>query len=170
MRRPPLSAQEPLLIRIQAQDFDVATELKRLGNGGADVGAVVTFLGRVRGRAEGSNIQSMTLEYYPGMTEKALEKIVAEAHQRWNLLDALLLHRVGTLRPGDQIVLVAVAATHRGEAFAACEFIVDYVKTRAPFWKKEQTSKGARWVAARRSDREAAQRWGGKPPAKDGSA
>ena len=157
------------MIRIQEQDFDVATELERLRSKRVDVGAVVSFLGRVRGCDDDSDILSMTLEHYPGMTEKALEKIVAEAHQRWNLLDALLLHRVGTLRPGEHIVLVAVAAPHRGEAFAACEFIVDYVKTRAPFWKKEQTSTGTRWVVARPGDREAAQRWRATPPGKDRS-
>jgi molybdopterin synthase catalytic subunit len=123
------------------------------------VGAVASFIGLVRDVNEGSQVGGMTLEHYPGMTEKALDNIVAEAHDRWNIDDALVIHRVGTLEPGDQIVLVVVTSAHRGEAFQACEFLMDYLKTRAPFWKKERTPQGDRWVDARSSDDAAAERW-----------
>jgi molybdopterin synthase catalytic subunit len=123
------------------------------------VGAVASFIGVVRDLNEGDRVAEMTLEHYPGMTEKALEKMVAEARSRWDIYDALVIHRVGTLKPGEQIVLVVVTGGHRGEAFEACEFLMDYLKTRAPFWKKERTPAGARWVEARESDDTAADRW-----------
>jgi molybdopterin synthase catalytic subunit len=146
-------------VRIQREDFDVARELERLRGGDARVGAIVSFVGLVRDVNEASEVRTMTLEHYPGMTEKALAQIVEEASSRWDIIDALVIHRVGELRPGDQIVLAAVAGAHRGQAFAACEFIMDYLKTRAPFWKKEQTPAGERWVEARLSDDEKASRW-----------
>jgi molybdopterin synthase catalytic subunit len=146
-------------VRIQREDFDVARELERLRAGDARVGAIASFLGLVRDVNEASEVRAMTLEHYPGMTEKALAQIVEEARSRWNIIDALVIHRVGELKPGDQIVLAAVAGAHRSEAFAACEFIMDYLKTRAPFWKKEQTPTGERWVEARASDEEKASRW-----------
>ena len=146
-------------VRIQREDFDVARELERLRAGDARIGAIASFVGLVRDVNEASEVRTMTLEHYPGMTEKALAKIVEEARSRWDIVDALVIHRVGELKPGDQIVLAAVAGTHRGEAFAACEFIMDYLKTRAPFWKKEQTPEGERWVEARISDEEKASRW-----------
>jgi len=146
-------------VRVQCEDFDVAGELERLRAGDARIGAIASFVGLVRVVNEASEVRTMTLEHYPGMTEKALAKIVEEARSRWDIVDALVIHRVGELKPGDQIVLAAVAGTHRGEAFAACEFIMDYLKTRAPFWKKEQTPEGERWVEARISDEEKASRW-----------
>jgi molybdopterin synthase catalytic subunit len=127
--------------------------------GNPKVGAVASFIGVVRDLNEGDRVAEMTLEHYPGMTEKALEKMVAEARSRWEIYDALVIHRVGTLKPGDQIVLVVITGAHRGEAFQACEFLMDYLKTRAPFWKKERTPAGARWVEARESDDAAADRW-----------
>jgi molybdopterin synthase catalytic subunit len=127
--------------------------------GNPKIGAVASFIGVVRDLNEGADVAEMTLEHYPGMTEKALEKIVAEAKTRWDIYDALVVHRVGTLKPTDQIVLVVVASGHRGEAFQACEFLMDYLKTRAPFWKKEKTPEGGRWVDARKADDAAADRW-----------
>jgi len=124
-----------------------------------DTGAVVSFIGQVRDINDGSNVSALTLEHYPGMTEKALENIVAQAKQRWDIFDALVIHRVGSLQPTDQIVLVVVSGAHRGEAFSACEFIMDYLKTEAPFWKKENTSAGERWVDAKSSDDAARERW-----------
>lgn len=124
-----------------------------------DVGAVAAFIGQVRDLNEGSEVSGMTLEHYPGMTEKALEGIVERAKGRWDIFDALVIHRIGALKPLDQIVLVVVTGAHRGEAFAACEYIMDYLKTEAPFWKKEQTDAGERWVEARASDDDAKQRW-----------
>lgn len=150
-------------IRIQEADFDLGAELAALRAGDARVGALASFLGLVRDVNEGAGVSEMTLEHYPGMTEKSLEKIVADAKARWDIYDALVIHRVGRLLPCDQIVLVAVTSAHRGEAFAACEFIMDYLKTRAPFWKREATPEGARWVDARDSDDSAAARWEGKP-------
>jgi molybdopterin synthase catalytic subunit len=149
-------------VRVQREDFDVGAEVRRLTAGRTDIGAIVTFSGTVRGGSGADAITAMTLEHYPGMTEKELEKIVAEAKARWKVIDVLVVHRVGELRPADQIVLVVVTGAHRGEAFAACEFVMDYLKTRAPFWKKEQTPQGTRWVEARESDDQAAQRWKGK--------
>jgi molybdopterin synthase catalytic subunit len=146
-------------VRVQNEDFDVARELDRLRAGDARIGAIASFVGLVRDVNEATEVHTMTLEHYPGMTEKALAQIVDQARARWDIYDALIIHRVGQLKPGDQIVLAAVAGAHRGEAFAACEFIMDYLKTRAPFWKKEQTAAGERWVEARASDEEKASRW-----------
>ncbi len=146
-------------VRVQTEDFDLSAEVAALRAGRPNVGAVACFVGTVRDVNDGAGVASMTLEHYPGMTERALEAIVAQARGRWDLDDCLVVHRVGTLAPLDQIVLVAVSSAHRGEAFAACEFIMDYLKTQAPFWKKESTSQGARWVEARESDDEAAARW-----------
>ena len=148
-------------VRVQQDDFDVGRELEALTRGRADVGGLASFVGLVRDANDGQSIRGMTLEHYPGMTEKALEDICAQAHARWNLIDTLVIHRVGPLVPGDRIVLVGVASAHRGEAFAACEFIMDYLKTRAPFWKKEDTAAGQRWAEARASDDTAAERWKG---------
>ena len=148
-----------MTIRVQEADFDIGAELASLRAGDARVGALASFLGLVRDMNDGSSVSEMTLEHYPGMTEKALEEIVVEARGRWDIYDALVIHRVGPLKPCDQIVLVAVTSAHRGEAFAACEFIMDYLKTRAPFWKKEATPDGGRWVDARETDDSAAARW-----------
>jgi molybdopterin synthase catalytic subunit len=147
------------LIRVQENDFDVSAEIAALRKGDPRVGAVVTFLGTVRDLNDGNQVKEMTLEHYPGMTEKALEEIVSQAKSRWDIYQALVIHRVGPLLPEDQIVLVAVTSAHRGEAFAACEFIMDYLKTAAPFWKKEQTPEGGRWVDARVTDETAMARW-----------
>lgn len=146
-------------VRVQQEDFDLSAEVAALRAGQPGVGAVAAFVGLVRDMNEGSGVSEMALEHYPGMTEKALEAIVAEARARWDILGARIIHRVGTLQPCDQIVLVAVSSAHRGEAFAACEFIMDYLKTRAPFWKREVTPAGARWVDARETDDSAAARW-----------
>ena len=147
------------IVRVQEADFDVGRELEALTRGRIDVGAVASFVGLVRDVNDGHAISGMTLEHYPGMTEKALEDICREAHGRWKLIDTLVIHRVGPLAPGARIVLVGVSSGHRGEAFAACEFIMDYLKTRAPFWKREATPQGERWVEARASDDTAADRW-----------
>jgi molybdopterin synthase catalytic subunit len=146
-------------VRVQTQDFDAGAEIARMSRCRGDVGAVASFVGLVRDANDGMGVAGMTLEHYPGMTEKALEAIVEEARGRWELIDVLVVHRVGPLRPGDNIVLVVVASAHRGDAFAACEFVMDYLKTRAPFWKKEKTAGGERWVQARESDDAAAERW-----------
>jgi molybdopterin synthase catalytic subunit len=146
-------------VRVQTEDFDLSTEIARLRAGNSAVGAVVSFIGTVRDINDGSSVAAMELEHYPGMTEKALAAIVTEAQARWSIADALVIHRIGPLRPQDQIVLVAVAAAHRGVAFAACEFIMDYLKTEAPFWKKEHTPEGARWVDARSTDDAALDKW-----------
>ena len=147
------------MVRVQTIDFDVAQEIAALRAGDPRVGAVVTFIGTVRDVNDDAQVQQMTLEHYPGMTEKALDGIVVQARQRFDIYDALVIHRVGELRPTDQIVLVAVTGAHRGAAFDACRFIIDYLKTEAPFWKKEQTPEGARWVDARTADDEAVARW-----------
>lgn len=147
-------------VTVQEADFDAGAELERVGR--FDGGAVASFVGRVR--RGGEQVQAMTLEHYPAMTEKSLAEIVARARQRWPLLAVRVIHRVGRLLPGEQIVLVAVAADHRGEAFAACEFIMDWLKTQAPFWKKEDTPGGSRWVDARESDDAAVARWGRDEP------
>lgn len=147
------------VIRIQESDFDLTTEVMALRKGDSRVGAVVTFIGTVRDMNDGSQVKGMTLEHYPGMTEKALEEIITQAQNRWDIFRTLVIHRVGPLLPEDQIVLVAVTSAHRGEAFAACEFIMDYLKTAAPFWKKEDTSEGAKWVDARVTDDAAMARW-----------
>lgn len=146
-------------IRIQEKDFDISAEIAALRKGDARVGAVASFLGTVRDMNDGSQVKEMALEHYPGMTEKALEEIASQAKARWDIYDTLVIHRIGPLLPEDQIVLVAVTSAHRGEAFAACEFIMDYLKTAAPFWKKENTPEGARWVDARVSDDIALERW-----------
>jgi molybdopterin synthase catalytic subunit len=146
-------------VRIQTEDFDAGAEIAGLRQGNPAIGAIASFIGLVRDANEGERVSEMTLEHYPGMTEKALEKIVGDAKSRWDISDVMVVHRVGTLRPCDQIVLVIVAGAHRGEAFAACEFVMDYLKTKAPFWKKEQTPAGSRWVDARTSDDAAAERW-----------
>jgi molybdopterin synthase catalytic subunit len=146
-------------IRIQTADFDLSTEIAALRHANPTVGAVVSFVGTVRDLNDGASVAELELEHYPGMTEKALQQIVSEAGTRWDIVDALVIHRVGPLLPLDQIVLVAVAAAHRGTAFAACEYIMDYLKTEAPFWKKEQTPDGARWVDARESDQHARAKW-----------
>ena len=149
-------------IRIQEKDFDISAEIAALRKGDPRVGAVVTFLGTVRDMNDGSQVKGMTLEHYPGMTEKALQEILDQAKARWDIYQTLVIHRVGPLLPEDQIVLVAVTSAHRGEAFAACEFIMDYLKTAAPFWKKEDTPEGARWVDARVTDDAAMARWSKK--------
>ena len=146
-------------IRIQENDFDLSAEIATLRRGDPRVGAVVSFLGTVRDMNDGSQVKGMTLEHYPGMTEKALQEILDQAKARWDIYQTLVIHRVGPLLPEDQIVLVAVTSAHRGEAFAACEFIMDYLKTAAPFWKKEDTPEGARWVDARVTDETAMARW-----------
>ena len=146
-------------VRIQEQDFDLSTEIANLRSGNGSVGAVAIFVGTVRDLNDGTAVRQMTLEHYPGMTEAALQSIIDQAKGRWDLHRALIIHRVGPLQPLDQIVLVAVTSAHRGEAFAACEFIMDYLKTQAPFWKKEDTPNGVRWVDARVSDDEALARW-----------
>jgi molybdopterin synthase catalytic subunit len=146
-------------VRIQNEPFDIAAEQEDLCRGRSDVGALVTFVGLMRDMNAGDRVTRMTLEHYPGMTEKALTAIAEEATARWDLLGIRIIHRVGELLPQDPIVLVAVASSHRREAFRACEFLIDYLKTRAPFWKKELTGTGERWVEARASDDEAADRW-----------
>ena len=148
-------------ISVQTEDFDLGAECAALTRGREDIGAVASFVGRVRDANDGAGVAKMTLEHYPGMTEKALEEIVGQARGRWDVMDATVIHRVGELKPGDNIVLVVVASAHRGDAFAACEFIMDYLKTRAPFWKKEETPQGSRWVDARESDDAAAEKWKG---------
>ena len=153
-----------MAVRVQEQDFDAGAEMSRLRASRADVGAVASFVGVVRDSNDGASVGSMTLEHYPGMTEKSIQAIIDQAKERWKIFDALVIHRVGELKPRDQIVLVAVTGSHRGEAFAACEFIMDFLKTRAPFWKKEQTPQGARWVDARVSDDAAAARWSSTTP------
>jgi molybdopterin synthase catalytic subunit len=146
-------------VRIQTQDFDLSQEVKQLRAGDARVGAIATFVGTVRDRNDGSEVAAMTLEHYPGMTEKSLEEIIEKAKARWDIFDVLIIHRVGPLNIEDQIVLTAVTSAHRGEAFAACEYVMDYLKTLAPFWKKEDTPEGSRWVDARLSDDEALKKW-----------
>ena len=148
-----------MTVRVQTEDFDLSTEVAQLRRHSLKVGAVVTFIGTVRDLNEGEQVAEMELEHYPGMTEKALQDIVDQAKSRWEIFDALVIHRVGPMKPLEQIVLVAVTSAHRGEAFDACEFIIDYLKTQAPFWKKEQTPSGARWVDARVSDDEAMAKW-----------
>ena len=148
-----------MTVRVQTEDFDLGTEVARLRSTDPRIGAVVSFVGTVRDINDGAVVAEMELEHYPGMTEKALEDIVAQACARWDIYRALVIHRVGPLKPLDQIVLVAVCSAHRGTAFDACEFIIDYLKTQAPFWKKEQTPEGARWVDARVTDDDALQKW-----------
>ena len=146
-------------ILVQTETFDLGSEVAAISRGRTGIGAIASFVGLARDTNSGRNVQAMTLEHYPAMTEKALSAIMEEAKQRWSLLDITVIHRAGRMLPGDPIVLVIVASAHRGEAFAACEFLMDYLKTRAPFWKKEETPDGERWVDARASDDAAADRW-----------
>lgn len=152
----------PSRVSIQAADFDVTAEIDALRAGDKRVGAVCSFIGTVRDRTVGGpdNISSMELEHYPGMTEQSIEAMIDEAHLRFDIFGARVIHRVGLLQPPDQIVLVVVTSAHRGESFQACEFLMDYLKTQAPFWKKEQTPDGAQWVDARVSDDAALAKWG----------
>jgi molybdopterin synthase catalytic subunit len=146
-------------VSVRHADFDLGVEVARLRAGDARIGAVVSFVGTVRDMNDGDQVAELELEHYPGMTERALDDIVEQARARWPLYGALVIHRIGPMQPLDQIVLVAASAAHRGEAFAACEFIMDYLKTEAPFWKKEQTPAGARWVDARVTDDTARAKW-----------
>jgi len=147
-------------VTIQAQDFDVAAEIAALRRDDAGVGAVCSFIGTVRDRNDGSTVSAMELEHYPGMTEKAIEQMIDEAFRRFDIRAARVIHRVGPLQVHDQIVLVVVTSSHRAESFRACEFLMDYLKTQAPFWKKERTPEGERWVDARVADDAALARWG----------
>jgi molybdopterin synthase catalytic subunit len=151
-------------VRLQREDFDVGAEIARLSQGRTDVGAVASFTGICRGTDRADGIVAMTLEHYPGMAEAEIERHVAEAERRWPLLGVTVIHRYGRLVPGDNIVLVATASQHREAAFAAAEFLMDYLKTRAPFWKKEERAGGDGWVEARQSDTAAAARWSGRRP------
>jgi len=147
-------------VRVQTEDFDLCAEVAALRAGDPGVGAVAAFIGTVRDRNDGLGVSSMELEHYPGMTEKAIDAMIDAAMQRFDIRAARVIHRVGLLQPQDQIVMVAVSSAHRGQAFQACEFLMDYLKTQAPFWKKEHTPEGARWVDARSTDDAAARRWG----------
>ena len=146
-------------VLIQEDDFDLASELTALRSGNSKVGAMVSFVGLVRDFSHNETIESIYLEYYPGMTEKALNKIIVEAIERWSLINVRVIHRIGQLFANDQIVLVATTALHRGEAFAGCEFIIDYLKTAAPFWKKEQTREGSQWLETRETDVKRMEHW-----------
>ncbi|MBX9675358.1 MAG: molybdopterin synthase catalytic subunit MoaE [Methylotenera sp.] len=148
-----------MTVFVQIEDFDVGAQLNKLRLASPSIGALVSFVGQVRDINDGDSINTLTLEHYPGMTESALQDIESEAKSRWDILDSLIIHRVGTLKPLDQIVLVAVVSAHRGEAFKACEFIMDFLKTQAPFWKKEVTAQGERWVEAKLSDDLALKQW-----------
>jgi molybdopterin synthase catalytic subunit len=147
-------------VMIQSQDFDLGEEIAALRASDKRVGAVCSFIGTVRDRNDGLNVSELELEHYPGMTEKSIEGMIDEAHKRFDIYAARVIHRIGPLKPLDQIVMVAVTSAHRGESFQACEFLMDYLKTQAPFWKKEQTPEGARWVDARVSDEAALAKWG----------
>ena len=146
-------------IVVQREDFDCGAEIEGVAARNPKVGAVASFVGLVRDINDDAEVRTMTLEHYPGMTEREIGRIVEEARGRWDVIDCTVIHRVGELKPTDRIVLVVVASGHRGDAFSACEFIMDYLKTRAPFWKKEKTAEGGRWVEARVSDDQAAERW-----------
>jgi molybdopterin synthase catalytic subunit len=148
-----------MTVRIQTEDFDIGREVAVMRAGNPQIGAVASFVGVGRDVTDGNRVVEMTLEHYPGMTEKSIAATIDQAKARWRVFDALVVHRVGLLKPLDQIVLVVVTGAHRGDTFAACEFIMDYLKTRAPFWKKEQTQQGEQWVEARASDDLAAERW-----------
>lgn len=148
-----------MTVRVQTEDFDAGFEINQLRNARKDTGAIVSFIGQVRDLNDGDTVSQLTLEHYPGMTEKALASIIQQAKSRWDFFDALIIHRVGTLLPTEQIVLVAVSGAHRGEAFKACEFIMDFLKTEAPFWKKEVTQSGEHWLEAKQSDDAARERW-----------
>ena len=147
------------MIRVQSEDFDPGAEIDRLHRERTDIGAVVSFVGMVRGESHGEALTHMTLEHFPGMTERELERIANEARKRWTLNDVAIVHRIGDLAPGDRIVLVVTAAAHRQAAFEAAEFLMDYLKTKAPFWKRELRASGEHWVEARESDEKAAGRW-----------
>jgi molybdopterin synthase catalytic subunit len=151
-------------VSIQAEDFDLGAEVARLREGDAGVGAVASFVGTVRDRNDGLGVSTMELEHYPGMTERAIEAMVDQAFKRFEIRAARVIHRVGVLKPQDQIVLVVTTSSHRHAAFQACEFLMDYLKTQAPFWKKEHTPEGARWVDARVADDQALRRWGISAP------
>lgn len=148
-----------MTVRVQTADFDLGAEINQLRQTRKDIGAVVSFVGLVRDLNDGDTVSQLTLEHYPGMTEKSLAAIIEQAKARWRIIDALVVHRVGTLQPSDQIVLVIVTSAHRGDAFSACEFMMDYLKTEAPFWKKEANSTGEHWVEAKLSDDVARDRW-----------
>ena len=148
-----------MAVRVQTADFDVGHEIAQLRHDKPQVGAVAAFVGIVRDMNDGAAVADMVLEHYPGMTEKSIAEIIDQAKARWQIFDVLVVHRIGHLKPADQIVLVVVSSAHRGEAFAACEFVMDYLKMSAPFWKKEMTPQGARWVESRASDDVAAERW-----------
>ena len=154
------------MIKVQTEDFDIGVETARLTDGNNSVGGLACFVGLVRDIAGDDSIETMTLEHYPGMTERQLEKIEAEARERWNLLDTLIIHRYGTLAPGDRIVMVATTSEHRQDALDSCHFLIDWLKTKAPFWKLEATSHGKHWVEARAEDRISEERWviGGQNP------
>lgn len=147
------------MIRVQSEDFDPGAELDRLTSGKTAIGGVCSFIGLVRDFADGDDVTAMTLEHYPGMTERQLDAIAREARERWPLDATLIIHRVGRLEPGERIVMVATASAHREAAFEACHFLIDWLKTKAPFWKKEESSDGARWVEAKDSDDAAAEKW-----------
>ena len=147
------------MIKVQSEDFDIGAEINRMTKYNTAIGGLACFVGLVRDIAGDAKISSMTLEHYPGMTERQLEKLEAEARQRWSLLDVLIIHRYGKLLPGDRIVLVITASTHREASLQSCEFLIDWLKTKAPFWKLEDTQSGAKWVAAREEDNDAADRW-----------
>ena len=151
-----------MTVRVQREDFDIGAEIARIGKAGDDVGGIASFVGIVRGGEGKDAIGAMTLEHYPGMTEKELARIEAEALARWPISASLIVHRYGRLEPGDNIVLVVTASRHRHAAFAACEFLVDWLKTKAPFWKNEETAAGGKWVDAREADDAAAARWSKK--------
>lgn len=153
------------MIRVQREDFDVGAEINRLTKGNVKVGGLACFVGLVRDVAGDQRITSMTLEHYPGMTEQQLEKIEAEARRRWPLQEVLIVHRYGTLEPGDRIVLVVTASAHREASLESCHFLIDWLKTKAPFWKLENTESGAQWVASREEDEQAATRWAENEPA-----
>lgn len=148
-----------MTVRVQTADFDLGAEINQLRQTRKDIGAVVSFVGLVRDLNDGDTVSQLTLEHYPRMTEKSLAAIIEQAKARWRIIDALIVHRVGTLQPSDQIVLVIVTSAHRGDAFSACEFMMDYLKTEAPFWKKEANSTGEHWVEAKEADDKARDRW-----------
>lgn len=147
------------MIRVQMEEFDIGMEINQLRKRSGNVGAIVSFVGQVRDLNDGDIVSELTLEHYQGMTEKSLQSIEEEAKKRWRIQDSLIIHRYGTLQPLDQIVLVVTASAHRGDAFSACEFIMDFLKTQAPFWKKEATLDGARWLDAKSTDDDAKNRW-----------
>jgi len=159
-----------MTVRLQREDFDVNAEVAALTRGRTDIGAVVTFTGQCRGSEAGEPIAALTLEYYPGMAEAEIARHVEAANARWHLLGVTVVHRYGRIEPGENIVLVVTASSHRHDAFAAAEFLMDYLKTRAPFWKSEERAEGARWVEARQSDDTAADRWAPAPPRRSEAA